>query len=259
MAVDLKEKIEDVKELVPELYEDGAKPVVKETGKTLSIIPQTINAALVPLRKWIVGREYSLKETEVLLAKKLEKVKSDNIVEPEAHIAVPAIQSISYCMNNVELRNLYANLLANSMNKDMKDDVHPSFVNIINQMSPMDAIIYKIIYESKIRPLITLFFEFDGNKGKDNYLYNVSWISQYDYNIVSISIDNLMRMGLIKIPEDKHYVNDNNYAGVRKNTSYSNYYNKYENVAGGKVAEEKQIILITDYGDLFYKICVKDI
>ena len=157
MAIDLKEKMDDVKEIIPELYKDGAKPTIIETGKTLSIIPQTINAALVPLRKWIIGREYSFKETEALLAKKLEKVKLENIVEPEAYIAVPAIQSISYCMNNEELRNLYANLLANSMNKDIKDNVHPSFVNIINQMSPMDAIIFKIICESGVRPLITLF------------------------------------------------------------------------------------------------------
>ena len=259
MTVDLKESIEDVKELVPELYEDGAKPVVKETGKTLSLIPQTINAALVPLRKWIVGREYSLKETEVLLAKKLEKVKSENIVEPEAYIAVPALQAISYCMNNKELRNLYANLLANSMNKNMKDTVHPSFVTIINQMSPMDAIIFKIIYESDVRPLITLFFKLDNNKGQDNHLYNLSWIESYEYNIVSVSIDNLIRMGLIKIPSDKHYVNDTNYDIVRRTKKYNEYCNQYINVTGGKVSEDKQIITITDYGQLFYTICVKDI
>ena len=212
----------------------------------------------MPLRKWIAGREYNLKETEVLLAKKLEKVKSENIVEPEAYIAVPAIQSISYCMNDEELRNLYANLLANSMNKDTKDSVHPSFVNIINQMSPMDAVIFKIIYESKIRPLITLFFQLDNN-GQENHLNNLSWIKEYEYDVVSVSIDNLTRIGLIKIPADKHYVTDTNYDIVRNCKKYNEYCSQYINVNGGKVSEDKQIITITDYGKLFYTICVKDI
>lgn len=52
---------------VPELYDDGLKPAVQESGKTLSLLPKTINAALVPLRKWIAEREYSLAETEKLL------------------------------------------------------------------------------------------------------------------------------------------------------------------------------------------------
>lgn len=30
---------------VPEVYDDGLKPVTKESGKVLALIPQTINAA----------------------------------------------------------------------------------------------------------------------------------------------------------------------------------------------------------------------
>ena len=38
---------------VPEIYDDGLKPATKESGKVLALIPQTINAALAPLRQWI--------------------------------------------------------------------------------------------------------------------------------------------------------------------------------------------------------------
>ena len=37
---------------VPEVYDDGLKPATKESGKLLALIPQTINAALAPLRQW---------------------------------------------------------------------------------------------------------------------------------------------------------------------------------------------------------------
>ena len=108
---------------VPDLYDDALKPATQESGKTLALIPRAINAALVPLRQWIAEREYKLAETEKLLAKKLEHVGEEKIVTPEAYVAVPAIQAISYSMNSEELRNLYANLLAKAMNSDTKDQV----------------------------------------------------------------------------------------------------------------------------------------
>lgn len=110
----------DITEIVkdaPQVYEDGLKPAVAESGKTLALIPKAINAALAPLRIWIAQREYNVAETEKLLEKKLEKVGAENIVSPEAYVAVPAIQAISYSMNSEELRDLYANLLAASMTK----------------------------------------------------------------------------------------------------------------------------------------------
>lgn len=63
-----------VVETVPELYEDVFKPTAQESGKTLALIPRTINAALVPVRKWIAEKEYSLAETEKLLEQKLQNV-----------------------------------------------------------------------------------------------------------------------------------------------------------------------------------------
>lgn len=77
-------------------------------------------------------------------------------MEPEAYVAVPAIQAISYSMNSEELRNLYANLLAKAMNSDTKDMVHPSFVEIIKQMSPIDALVLNEITQSNYFPLVNL-------------------------------------------------------------------------------------------------------
>ena len=120
--------IGDTLKTAPTLYEDVLQSTTQESGKTLALIPRAINAALVPLRQWIAEREYKIAETEKLLAQKLEHVGEEKIVTPEAYVAVPAIQAISYSMDSVELRNLYANLLAKSMNSDTKDSVLPSFV-----------------------------------------------------------------------------------------------------------------------------------
>lgn len=137
--------IGDTLKTAPTLYEDALQPTVQEVGKFVARIPRAINAAFSGLDKWILNKEYAIDETKKLLEKKLENVDPDKIVEPEAYVAVPAIQAISYSINSEELRNLYANLLAKAMNSDTKDLVHPYFVEIIKQMSPIDALVFKNI------------------------------------------------------------------------------------------------------------------
>ena len=186
-------------ETVPELYTDLAQPSVQETGKFIARIPRAINAALLGVDQWIEKQEYNVAETKKLLAQKLENVSPDKIVQPEPYVAVPAIQAISYSMENNELRNMYANLLAKSMVVDTKDLVHPAFVEIIKQMSPIDAQIFAIICQSEYMPLINLKIDqgFEGYRHVQNYC---SWMDKFSIKQVSASIDNLIRLGLIVVP-----------------------------------------------------------
>ena len=151
--------IGDTLKTAPTLYEDALQPTIQEVGKFVARIPRAINAAFSGLDKWILNKEYAIDETKKLLAQKLADVDPEKIVEPEPYVAVPAIQAISYSMNSEELRNLYANLLAKAMNSDTKDFVHPSFVEIIKQMSPIDSLVFKIIMERDANPLIDLVYE----------------------------------------------------------------------------------------------------
>ena len=151
--------IGDTLKATPTIYKDALQPTVQEVGKFAARIPRAINAAFSGIDKWILNKEYAIDETKKLLAQKLENVEPEKIVTPEPYVAIPAIQSISYSMNSDELRNLYANLLAKAMNSDTKDLVHPSFVEIIKQMSPIDSLVFKTIMERKANPLIDLVYE----------------------------------------------------------------------------------------------------
>lgn len=73
----LAEGIGDAIQAVPELYHDAFQPAVQESGKTLALVPKTINAALSPLRQWIALKEYNVAETEKLLAEKLKNIDSE--------------------------------------------------------------------------------------------------------------------------------------------------------------------------------------
>jgi len=192
--------VEATKEIAKDIYDDGGKPVVKPTGELLGLIPRAIKAALNPLEKWILKKEYNLEETKKLLEKKLENVPPELIEEPEPYIAVPAIQNISYCMDNEELRDMYANLLANSMNKVVKEGVHPGFVEIIKQMSPDEAKIMKYFSLHNTIPVIDLKAEDNSGAGIEiiNSFSNIGELSKCENPLETGKIfDNLIRLGLL--------------------------------------------------------------
>lgn len=246
---------------VPEIYDDGLKSTAQESGKTLALIPRTINAALAPLRQWIAQKEYNVAETEKLLAQKLEHVGEDKIVTPDAYVAVPAIQAISYSMNSEELRNLYANLLAKAMNSDTKDMVHPAFVEIVKQMSPMDAKIFSIIMQSPVQPLMSIVVETKNNGGYHLFSEYCSWIPNISLNQCRVAFNNLSRLGLIEIPLTESYVNENVYDPVKQNPLFIEAEKECINSLheGEKINYIYQYIKISGISDLFYSICVKDL
>ena len=242
-------------------YDDLVHPTASSTGEVVSIIPRTIHALLVPLEKWIIGREYSLKETEKILQSKLEHVKPDEIVSPDVHIAVPALQYIAYSMDNEEIRNLYANLLSASMQKSLKGDVHPSFVEVIKQITPDEAKILKYLFKKKSIPLLRL-NRYD-LKAKSGYITVAEHLSLLEIKIqlemnqlIPTLLENLQRLSLLEISYETSYSDEANYLEVEK------YYNQLIKDANSKSDDNWEfktkngICMMTTYGNAFCKICV---
>lgn len=213
--------IGDTLKTAPTIYEDALQPTVQEVGKFAARIPRAINAAFSGLDKWILNREYAINETKKLLEIKLKNVDPEKIVTPEAYVAVPAIQAISYSMDSEELRSLYANLLAKAMNSDTKDMVHPSFVEIIKQMSPLDAKTLQYIFNEQNRgiPIIDLIASRNYLDGKSYKILqpNITPITFDSIISITISIENLLRLNLIHI--DK-LLYKNGYDSILKTNSF---------------------------------------
>lgn len=253
----LSEGIGKALETAPELYNDALQPAAQESGKLVARIPRAINAVFAGLDKWILNREYSVEETKKLLAAKLDKIDPEKIVEPEPYVAVPAIQAISYAMNSDELRNLYANLLAKSMINDTKDTVHPSFVEIIKQMSPIDAHVFQIIMTSQLRPIIDLKKKLSAG-GSSLIQSHCSWIKNFSIKQCATSIDNLLRLGLIEIPYGEYYSNAQAYDYVKQNPFFKELeqQSRMSLNSGESLDYDNRYIKPSDLSTLFYNICV---
>lgn len=255
--------IGDTLKTAPTLYEDVLQSTTQESGKTLALIPRAINAALVPLRQWIAEREYKIAETEKLLSQKLEHISEENIITPDAYVAVPAIQAISYSMDSEELRNLYVNLLSKAMNSNTKNLVHPSFVEIIKQMSPIDSMVFKTIMERKINPIIDLVYAkvytagFPFPSVNRTIASNISDINIASIESISMSIDNLTRLGLILISDDTSYTDERVYIKIKSSSYYIEQQHLYPDTPSGyTLYDKKKLIEKNNLGSAFYKACV---
>lgn len=83
----------------------------------------------------------ALKEFKDELENKINAVPEEKRVEPNTHIIYTAIDNMRFCVEEKQLRDMFSTLIANSVNSDKTDLVHPSYGEIIKQMTSLDATI----------------------------------------------------------------------------------------------------------------------
>ena len=260
--------LNDTMKTVPKLYDDVVHPIAASTGKLLSIIPRAINAALSPIEQWIAIKDYNLEKTKILLAKELENVPEENIVTPDPYVAVPAIQSISYCMNCDDLRSMYSKLLAKAMNKDTKNSTHPAFVEVIRQLSPNDCLFLNSVKNEKGHPIANIRFQ------KPDYSFGLpaEGIDMFhnlmilkdcvlNYNEINFSVSNLIRLGISNVTFDFTFT-DEYYSALKETSIYKSFLNdidiyRKQNGRNNYVFYlQKGIFQTTPFGSSFIGACV---
>ena len=232
---------------------------VQNNYKGLSPVDATKMAFQIFQEYYPQLRDSVLQELRELVNEKLRQVPAENIIPPKARVVVPVLQNASIT-EETEIRELYANLLANSMNKVVKNGVHPGFVEIIKQLCPDEAKILKYISKSRQVPVITLRFE-DAHSNGIDIVKNFSDIGEMVgcENIFSINayFDNLIRLGLVAQPAGRHLINSDLYERLKQHgfivmkTHIAPFYPKYN-----KVSYVESYIEMTPFGDKFCDICI---
>src|SRR6516225_4176424 len=135
-------------ELVGEVIKAaGDSPHVKEAannlGQTAVTLTKTINNVLVPLAAinfaFDKARAYFQGRFQQEIAEKACAIPPEHIVEPKASIAGPTLQGLAFTHEEPNLKELFLNLLATSMDGRVASEAHPAFVEIIKQLDSEDA------------------------------------------------------------------------------------------------------------------------
>ena len=259
------------------IYDDALHPAAKEGGKALETIMLIINKFASPFRTWATkGKENTEKLAEEV-QQRLASIPPENIIEPKSEIAVPAIMANSYTSSD-DLRSLYANLLAKSMDKTERS-AHPSYVEIIKQLSSDEALLLKsTLLLKKSIPICSLrcqkpskFYNADKltlhpqniirafTEGYDLLPYYIPQITLFSPDELSIMIDNLLRLKLIELPYDQYLTAKDSYIIFYKDAFVTDIQNSLETdeaSEGFELAHIMKMISPTPYGRMFYNVCV---
>jgi hypothetical protein len=141
LVIDPTEKaVEAAAALIPEVYQDLAKGSVKLVGNALE---RATALAMSPLLLTMWGLEQSIdwvkrRAGELAEARKLNPEK---VVSPAPQLLAGVISGVQ--ANGADpdptLRELYANLLVTAMDGDATEQAHPSFVQILSQLTAEEA------------------------------------------------------------------------------------------------------------------------
>ena len=151
-------KISQILQQVP-IYRDALQPAVKKigtelkpagvnVGKAITTVTDAINVVLAPLRGLVWGYQQVEEIVFPALADRF-KNKLHQLVSPPLTVAGPTVEALRFAGSEPSLRDMYVNLLATSMDKDATQHAHPSFVEIIRQLTPDEARLLKHIASSE--------------------------------------------------------------------------------------------------------------
>lgn len=82
---------------------------------------------------------HAIEEYEGNVANKVLSIPEERLKEPDFQVIGQALEDSKYCVENEDVRSLFENLIASSVDKAKEEFVHPSFSGMIKQMSALDA------------------------------------------------------------------------------------------------------------------------
>jgi len=258
-----KEVVNSVTNLVKAIpiYQDGLQPAVKEIGKALGTVGKTVNIALAPISALVWGYDQIKDFVEIKVGEKLKDIPEEKIITPDETIAGPLLESLRYTGHKEELKEMYANLLASSMNADKADNAHPSFVDIIKNMNMYEARIIQYLAKNNALPMIHIRQIFSkrnrGGSYINKYLSMITYeIDSLDRNLLPTYYENLMRLKLIDIPYGRYLSKENIYNDLENDELVLNERKMIDNLDDSKSEIERTYIQLTNFGKLFTVACV---
>lgn len=244
--------------LLADIYGDLLKPGVKQAGKALDTVIGLGNTVLWPValanEKARIALERNLEKYRV----QLEDIAEDRISAIPPEIGVPIAEKLSYVTDS-ELSNLYVNLLAKASTIDTSHFAHPSFVNVINNLCPDEAIYLKELHKRGELPFLIAKLV---KKGANEWRTFGDLLTAIETNIqmtfphnATAYLSNFEGLGLIQIRRDIFIIADGLYESLE-----AVYKPKYEDVPFDRETNEFKFergkIEITPFGNLFMNACL---
>ncbi len=242
-----------LKDLAPQIYKDLLQPSVQELGENLVTVAKCVAISLAPLEASVWGYAKIKEWLSAKITEKLAHKNPDEIQTPSLLVAGPALFNLTFAAHEVDLREMYANLLATAMDKKHHEKAHPSFVNILQQLSPDEAKIIRELSKYKPGQLVceakmdsATGAVIDGEKGVYSQFEDLcKKIHLENQNMAYAYLDNLIRLRIL----NEYSWTDAKY--IPEGSNERSFWTPY--IEHGNC----ETIFITEFGQTFIEACVE--
>lgn len=197
-----------------------------------------------------------LEEFKRELERKINDIPEERRLEANFHTICTALDNMKYCVEEKALKDMFSSLIANSLNSDKEQYVHPSYGEVIKQMTSLDALIFAEMNKQAANPIIKVIGKL---KGGGSIVLSKNLISSTLGTIeaVAASLDNLSRLKLIDITFESYYSNEVIYDMLKRQPHIEMEIKRCESSKNENWSIEikKGFISITEYGSNFFSAC----
>ncbi len=201
----------------------------RHLARRIEIRQAIITAFYRPLARFAdSGREYFEEggQFQSDLSDKVADVSPEDLVEPPPSVAVPAMQGLSYSLDEPDLKAMYLNLLATATDGRSAGEAHPAFADVIRQLSPDEAPeLQAIVQTDKRHPICELRWITD-SRGTLTVMRNVLDFRRGDPpepaedRRLAMWVDNWVRLGLVSVSFEGHLARPGAYDWVEARPEY---------------------------------------
>ncbi|MHC6592916.1 DUF4393 domain-containing protein [Arthrobacter sp. C152] len=145
------------------------------------------------------------------MGQKLKDVPEEHLVAPKASMAAPAMQQLGFSLDEPNLKEMYLNLLATASDDRRNEQAHPSFVEVIKQLSSKEATFLRYILPEDYPQAIVSFHRVtNGQEGSSTLQKHVMQVIDEDTRQpaenpeLATFVDNWIRLGLVEVDYSKH-------------------------------------------------------
>lgn len=156
------------------------------------------------------------------LINEVNAIAPENVQTPKTSLVGPALEASKYYMDEGEIRQMFARLIATSMDKTRSHKTHHAYVEIIKMLSPLDAKNLYYLHTLKDETICNRVIMIDG-KGGYKILDRHVWLGNPENpnrESQQVSLENLARLGLVNITYDSRASDENAYQHHKAHADY---------------------------------------
>ena len=129
-------KVADSK-LANKIYDDAGSPAVKQLGEMAADVTKTLRLFTAPFQLAALAQD----RFSVWLSEARNRVPEERQIEASPQISGPALRAMLFLEEKNPLASLFVNLLSKAIDKESVEEVHPSFVFVLEQISADEALL----------------------------------------------------------------------------------------------------------------------